>query len=60
MLPLLTAQENRMIHFRRIAYSFVLLLWVLGIAVAQDDAIEPGMESSRQQVVLPYLSFRGA
>ena len=41
-----------MIHFRRIASSFVLLLWVAGVAVAQDDAIERRINALIQQMTI--------
>jgi beta-glucosidase len=41
-----------MIYFRRIAYSFVLLLWVAGIAAAQDDDIERRIDTLLQQMTI--------
>jgi beta-glucosidase len=44
--------ENWMIYFRRIAYSFVLLLWLAGIAAAQDDDIERRIDTLLQQMTI--------
>jgi beta-glucosidase len=51
-MPFKPFVENRMTHFRRITYSFVVLFWVVGVAVAQQDAIERRIDTLLQQMTL--------